>query len=126
MIKANELRIGNYVFDISSNRINEIDRITADHFVCIATGRDLECEPIPLTEEILLNIGFKKSKYEHVADKDFDCDMFVINALPNCEYFCLKDGKLFSNGDLSKSIDYVHQLQNLYFALTGKELKVNL
>lgn len=29
-----------------------------------------------------------------------------------------------NSGDLDRKIEYVHQLQNLYFALTGKELEI--
>ena len=70
-------------------------------------------EPIPLTEEWLIKMGFitdKLNGFDHYKG-DFEI------CLPN--YFMWKDSLL-------NSIKHVHQLQNLYFALTSKELKIKL
>lgn len=71
-----------------------------------------EVEFIPLTEELLINFGFifsgivQQKKYLRLIYED--------------------GGKLFyyCHPLLKIEIKYVHQLQNLYFALTGEELEV--
>ena len=70
--------------------------------------------PIPLTEEWLLKFGFEKK----------GCNW----ELPNFRFHVNKsvnyDGFLFCDGYsvITEKIQHVHQLQNLYFALTQKEL----
>ena len=67
-----------------------------------------EFNPIPLTEEWLLKFGFKK--ISEIGDYS-NGNMTVILAISN-KIYTLK----------RKRINHVHQLQNLYFALTGEEL----
>jgi hypothetical protein len=82
--------------------------------------------PIPLTEEWLLKFGFIKNTYPNLHW--FKC-------LDNGDKLSITEHKQYgSNKHLSfyfncggySSIDLqlinVHQLQNLYFALTGEEL----
>jgi hypothetical protein len=69
------------------------------------------CKPIPLTEEWLLRFGFEK-KYKNYEMGDF---MFFKGSCSRISY------KLSLIGI---NIKHVHQLQNLYFALTGEELKL--
>jgi hypothetical protein len=133
-MKASELRIGNLV-DLG-NRIAKISEIY--HKAC--TVLDLEetqdtiedyerTKPIPLTEEWLLNFdmeltdGFSNSRKLYL--NNYENDISKITYSP-------KEGLLrLSNGDpkgtiLIPHIKYVHQLQNLYFALTGEELILNI
>ena len=69
-----------------------------------------EIQPIPLTEEWLLKFGFEKFKGNNT-----DCFLDNFETSCNMELF-------FWKGTQIKNINYVHQLQNLYFALTEKEL----
>jgi hypothetical protein len=80
--------------------------------------------PIPLTEEWLLKFGFKKD-----LDGSFVfglLSMFKDKRLKQNVYIytestqSLSDGQWVVINDLK--LQYVHQLQNLYFALTGEEL----
>jgi hypothetical protein len=104
-MKANELRIGNLVYDTKGD-VNIIN-LEAMTYICKESLNQVK--PIPLTDEWLLKFGFEK------------------------------DGTWFTKSGFGISIDnlkwqmkgyiatfdkclYVHQLQNLYFALTGKEL----
>ena len=71
--------------------------------------------PIPLTEEWLLKFGFKDKSMAlpHIV---FD----VANALTWNE-----SSKTLTFGYYGElKCEYVHQLQNLYFALTGEELTI--
>lgn len=129
-MKANELRIGNYIFgcyETESERENEESQeldvlckfIGYDPFekylwVEAIDGVDYEFSnfnPIPLTEEWLLKFGFKERK----------------NSIPYRYYKNRHSIELFSNYarmNYSIGFKYVHQLQNLYFALYGEELTI--
>lgn len=89
--------------------------------------------PIPLTEEVLLNSGFEKieSRQDYFELSSYD----PYNPTPEgCRinvFFDFDGVRLWyafeSDGArLIRRIHYVHQLQNLYFALTGEELNIEL
>jgi hypothetical protein len=90
-----------------------------------AEGADIETyiidmfEPILLTKEWLLKLGFTK---ESEISEYFDGDYRYA-----CEYVLdyKNDVLVFNNnmGSIYNHVKYVHQLQNLYFALTGEELE---
>lgn len=67
-------------------------------------------EPIPLTEEWLLKLGFNKE----------ECFYILKGVCLEDEY----DGRYRLDGQSDCFIKHVHQLQNLYFALTSVELEV--
>lgn len=125
-ISTQELRIGNYVE--YNTRIAKVCEIQKAFFYCESDGvefftRDqLEpgAKPIPLTEEWLLKFGFDKYKYGHHSYRK---KSFIIEEglLKNSPY----DFRKRISKDTSLGLTYikhVHQLQNLYFALTGEEL----
>ncbi len=109
-MKANELRIGNFVweeygglYEILMMSPNYVDLVKP--FMLVSGRYDIETiKPIPLTEEWLLKFGLMSIKTE-------------------LGFWNNGDAIYFSYG-FEKSIElkYVHQLQNLYFALTGEEL----
>lgn len=129
-MKAQELRIGNWVNEntkisrsksLTENLQKELHQITATDLVGIENGFQDWFNPIPLTEEWLLKFGFVKiNESDYLSPHSCYCfdikrmGMMVEDARQNGEWhFC-------DNADL----DYVHQLQNLYFALTGSELTI--
>lgn len=74
-------------------------------------------KPIELTEEILLKCGFVKDEFDNWENE-------TRLGLYKPEEF---DGYLSIWGDSTVGeCNYLHQLQNLYFALTGQELEINL
>lgn len=113
-MKANELRIGNYYNQFGNNeRVSWATLKTVEEDM----NEKLWCKPIPLTEEWLLKFGFKK-----------EVECFYIH-YDMIECISLKfhfDGWYIEDNDRgfinTKPIKYVHQLQNLYFALTEDEL----
>ena len=118
MLKNNELRIGNYVFSLETQNHQRITELLEEQPFFDAITFDYpnydEIEPIPLTEEWLLKFGFeltgsfyrlKKSKLIQIILHDDGLDV--------CNY------NLYLH-----QIKHVHQLQNLYFALTGADLTV--
>lgn len=110
-MKATELRIGNLFIEEFSGELIKVIELTAD---CITfTGSfdgKWQAQPIPLTEKWLDKTpptidGCETSFHEHFADETI---------------WFLHIGREFA-----VQIKYVHQLQNLIFALTGEELLYN-
>lgn len=73
-----------------------------------------ELEPITLTKEILNNAGFEKYSGSVVKHKVYE---LYFDAKKNSAYY-IKKKVAFTD------ILYLHQLQNLYYTLTGKELEI--
>ncbi len=119
-MKASELRVGNWV-QTDKNREYQI---YLSWFECCKDsqwGRDIQLDthPIPLTEEWLVKFGFKRDSTLYGETRKLGC--FNIGKLTN-GYFI--EGGVDSN-KTSINIQYVHQLQNLYFSLTNEELTIN-
>ncbi len=105
-MKANELKIGNYVYNDAV-----VVSIDARSIFDIWDDKGLKnYNPIPLTEEWLLKFGFHKTSKDKKDRYRLDERLIVIR------------DNFFTDYGSSVQIKYVHQLQNLYFALTGKEL----
>ena len=122
-MEAKELRIGNYVLD-RGGKILRIDWWENINKVCMdmnINGQKVHpltehaeyCQPIPLTEQWLLDFGF-----ETTSIRTYE--------LPNTRGLVIvskmKGEFLIKLNKNSIWIKHVHQLQNLYFALTGEEL----
>jgi hypothetical protein len=106
---SNELRIGNYVFD-NLGGILKIKGVNIDS--------DLShLKPIVITEDRLEKLGFEKQMSWtwriHISGNNYL--IFYVGekgwSLGNKEYSVL-------------DCKYVHQLQNIYFVLTNKELSL--
>lgn len=123
-MQPTELRIGNLLFYTkASHEIIVVNTISKDS--------SLEyIQPIPLTPEILLKVGFD---YDDINSDEY-CDWYEYS------YSYERNGELYhehlpfqmfkgeSHIELEyfdTEIKYLHQLQNLVFALTGTELNVD-
>ena len=118
-MKAIELRIGNLVIVTNTGGYNNIgDIISIDsisrHGVnnwsdMGSSGCNPFCgiEPILLTEEWLLKFGFLKDR---------------INLYYSFGQFIIRHDFILCDINTRIELKYVHQLQNLYFALIGQEL----
>jgi len=146
MLKARELRIGNLFLGkpvshddlpMATMTVKKIEKYQGDDLIngfwwgqSDYCGWDMkDIKPIPLTEEWLLKFGFDSQigfikfigkKYTNsfeVAHNDLD------------RWYCYF--RNFNKGEqddfvlLRNNLKHVHQLQNLYFALTGEELTIN-
>jgi hypothetical protein len=136
-MKANELRIGNFINDLEDRydpNIYVVARIESSEYTSWNSGEEynviascldpekkgyFEIRPhgIPLTEEWLLKFGFEKIKNNGIDYELHDC---VISF--EAEWMWISESKLNEVRTLIPK--HVHQLQNLYFALTGKELEL--
>jgi hypothetical protein len=109
-MKTTELRIGNYVQDSDGN-IAQVIHLTKDKTI-------LE-SPIPLTEEWLLKFGFEWNiTYQAIYKEGFG---FYLNYLYRGGYSLTTFKKVTT---VVCCLRYVHQLQNLYFALCNEELVI--
>ena len=113
MIKANELRIGNCV------KLNNSDTTLVPRDFqryCKSFGIFEEFEPIKLSEEWLLKA---------VAEKIADYSFYINNIHIGIYHSKSGNGlvyKISINNVSIAELKYVHELQNLYFCLTGEEL----
>ena len=114
-MEAKELRIGNYVIYKGSKcqfSIYDIVNMQDDE------DCDRLTQPIPLTGEWLLNFGFNKSCF--TISNFFKKDIYLNIDNKGKWTFNLAEGI----GVYLTDIKHVHQLQNLYFALTNEELTI--
>lgn len=126
-MNANELRIGNWVYkniaDFLGNHYHQL--IGWDIWQASTHPNELNVEfsPIPLTPEILEKAGFKNPGGQEYAGC-YDYKEFSYY-LPKKQVMIFFEENGISHW-LPQKIEHLHKLQNLYFALTGEELEINL
>jgi hypothetical protein len=121
-MKASELRIGNWIYSdeykemqLTAYNIYQYDLMSRG---CKVSEYYYALKPIPLTEEWLIKMGFYKDEdisYRYY----FDFGWAVILAY-DLDDNCVRIG---DSWDFAKAI-YVHQMQNLIYALTNEELTI--
>lgn len=145
MIKANEIRIGNYVKKtlegeeiVKILQIREMEDRKTGNMSISYTLKDggysttsLEeneyfedkdeyiIQPIPLTEEILTKIGLNT--------EDPILTFLGMEAYLVIQEFSPNKGLLFCKGIMPYQVlkcDYLHELQNIYFTITNTELPI--
>ena len=143
-MKANQLRIGNLVQ--VNNETVEVLWFDHEGAVCQTLDHkaqvDMPIEPIPLTDNWLLKFGFESSIVTYTNDGSVYS--YTKNYLPNdiytdCYLNFLSNSRdatlrLWNNKKLNEisfscpicMCQNVHQLQNLYFALTEQELTIKI
>ena len=125
MIAANELRIGNWV--MYDNRLFQIEAISRS-LPCLNTDEFgigvvdwNNINPIPLTPEILEKCGLKNGNSELDRNVFYSTNKHLAQFSVNISgSFGIYVGVFIALR--SVHLEYLHQLQNLYFALTNEEL----
>jgi len=141
MIDIKELRIGNYIELIFERELDRGNGIIEDVEVSkvvqfaghdpfsgwvyinpevgeLAFSYSHDLEPIPITGEWLIKLGFEVKKSNYSA-----ADIYLKSSVDF--NFLIEDARSGFNWIAGLyDIESVHQLQNLYFALTGKELTI--
>lgn len=137
MIQVNEHKIGNLVyFNGNHNHIGTITGLGCKPIlkhneiqyekelkVFLNNRYDipyspLDLKPIPLTKKWLLKFGFVKN----IGNFELKEFRFHISQPMNFDGFIFCDGYSV----ITDKIQFVHQLQNLYFSLTNEELTLKL
>jgi len=135
MIAKEELRIGNHV-KFPYQKDNEylvIEGIKDDYIYYSARSvsnmnAPLDAiEPIPITEDLLLRLGFEKDGESYNSPSDeFDIILHQNEGMWTASNVFINSIQGISSGEnfvcMGDCFKYIHQLQNLYFALTGQEL----
>lgn len=140
-MKASELRIGNLVeiegsittvetlgdeginFDVNYGEYGGIE-YEGYYGKRVWSSRSV-IDPIPISEEWLKKFGFKqdRSVWERPLKKEINDSPSNIQTWRDSNEFQICRVGIYAT---SVKCDYVHQLQNLYFALTGEELDLKL
>ena len=113
-MKANELRIGNWVSYITAEGAEIELQINCESFKWISEdpiGFNLVHFHIPITPEWLERFGFENRGN----------NLFVKGKI-ELRYYANRCEVVVRG--INITYQYVHQLQNLYFALTGEELEL--
>jgi hypothetical protein len=130
-MKANEFRLGSFfcykgcIYAANVIRDNFVYGKNVNGF---ASGEFPinKINPIPLTEEWLLKFGFEK---DDTGVDMFDQDYYewYQKEFPVIGVLCQSSDKeyIFDENTDTLRLKFVHELQNLYFALTGEELILN-
>ena len=131
MINTKELRLGNLFANIEDDSIYKVTKINEDTIegICINNMGWIgeqhfhlieQVLPIKITEEWLLKFGFENIGSTYTIDNDRFEFSFMFYDAWNLYY---KEKKGFGCDEINLTGFWnIHQLQNLYFALTGEEL----
>lgn len=129
MIQAKDLRVGNF---IQSNGLHKGKIVVVDQILCkynyepdrVLFFKDYnsgdyakDCEPLPLTEEWLLKFGFEFDEITWYNSKF--TKFFMSQGNGGFDYWINR----FAD-PIVGNIKSVHQLQNIFHALTGEELTI--
>ena len=131
MIDASELRIGNYILYKSGVRILPA-KAAFQHFELLAKGLAKDIFPVALKPDILQRVGFMENKKYHLFPdgREFVLTLPVMGNNKNEIYAYVNNNKesyaraAVNDLIISNNFYYLHQLQNLYYALLGKEMEV--
>jgi hypothetical protein len=136
-MKPQELRIGNLV--CYNGKVVKVEQVTKRKIgyhtkpneTRMNYARLCEIEPIPITEELLLKTGFLLPEHKEfyvmcrINGKD--------NSIRLTRYFNLWNAEIFASHPevvmlehTIKGLRFVHELQNAYYLVTGKELEIKL
>ena len=129
-MNINELRINNLIshnglictVEIINGELNEIYFLGEDFY---HSDKPENLEGVPLTEEVLLEFGFSKNENDvlQIETTLMPLSITLSDNYPDEKYKAwVYEDENFSYHIISDNIKYVHTLQNLYFALKGKEL----
>ena len=130
-MEATELRIGNLVYnDRVTNSITAINT----HSVTLLTpqGNEISAsleliKPIPLTSEWLEKFGFDPAYHKLTGEHSHLPTRYNLNGFQiYIQYYHGSEETCYYELEMNPAIEikHIHQIQNIYFALTGEELTI--
>jgi hypothetical protein len=129
-MQSKDVRIGNWVAHNPSkckktnayfivSEINTFDKITIN-------GLESEdCEPIPIAEEFFIRFKEVIKVSEEMYFIPMSCVKAKIHLVWFMESWVVELCHEYSNLPIVLDTEFIHELQNIYFALTGEELRIN-
>jgi hypothetical protein len=132
-MKSNELRLGNLFQEKNSKEIIEVIGLEKSRIIFSGMFLDnWQAEPIPLTEEWQKKLGVKIDGFGNfldfkVGEKEFRINFYGNKTVSINSILALTLPREIGpvsvlNFPVDAAVEYVHQLQNFYFAFTGEEL----
>jgi len=122
-LRIDDLRIGNYVAYVSAKRDAVATVLRLKHLYFLGddpTDFNIYYKPIKINDAWLIKLGFKPLNGHELSlwIDEWECLSFFVET----HYIGLRKGvkNIWTTG----KIKHVHQLQNLYYSLTGKELVI--
>jgi hypothetical protein len=119
-MKTQALRLGNLI-----NDNNKVVEIHSSFVTCsglsisgLVSFAEHEIKFIPLTEELIMELGFELTENEGDV-KYFQRGKYGVKSEEAMDFYFYKGEDVIST---LLEINFVHELQNLYFALENKEL----
>jgi hypothetical protein len=133
MIVASELRLGNYILHKAAVRILPA-KCTFEHFEMLSKGLAKDMFPIALKPDVLVKCGFIENKKYHLLPdaREFILTLPVMGNNKNeIAAYINTNNESYARATIndlviSNNFYYLHQLQNLYYTLVGKELELLL
>lgn len=127
------------VYAISNPTPNNYNHFNTKEKVMLWCNRLIDAtiddiEPIPITEELLLKIGFKKGRNGYFNYRDYNDELSIrfSENYTNIEYANLHfNPEDVTETNYGSSLEFpntlhLHTLQNIWYLLTGKELEIKL
>lgn len=125
-MQAGELRIGNLIqkhngeiFTVTGKFLYECEEFGLLNTKYLTNPPKEVFKPIPLTEEWLIKFGVEELDKTGTRTDYKIGDGYFEFKIESSQF-----GVSFIIGNLDLELKYVHQLQNIYFALTGQELTI--
>lgn len=115
MINPKELRIGNYVIDKGDGNLYQIPSGSSINL-------SSEMEAIELTEEWIVKLGIEKDDVGYKIEND----NFIFKLLfYDCWNIMYNEKEGYGGSEcLIRAFPYVHELQNIFYTLSGQELTI--
>ena len=128
-MNAREFRIGNFYQAKSPEKKEYEPKYRLDSFsLCQAINNEINLKPIPINDDWLVKLGFKLD-FEDNYWINLQTHYLELIKMPGGCYFPvfaqMPEASITPEQRVSlKMIKNIHQLQNLYFILTGEELEI--
>ncbi|MEW7221957.1 hypothetical protein [Elizabethkingia anophelis] len=112
-----EIRIGNYVY--YAGILCKVEELTIGGYLQTdgITAPLSAFNPVEITEEWILKFGFEHKAIIYIKG-------MVLRLVDKCLVGGFEDNEYGIEHEVK--INYVHQLQNLFYALTSEELKLQI
>jgi hypothetical protein len=131
MIDPSSLRLGNYILHKKGVRIFPV-KCSLEHFELLAKGMAKDMFSIALKADVLKKCGFiENGKYYQLPDvREFILTLPIKGNNSNeIRAYVGNNSEPYARATVNEliitnNIHQLHQLQNLYYALTGAELDV--
>lgn len=117
-MEAKNYRIGNYINYVTfskTERVKVTSELISELDINSGSGSHRLYHPVRLNDDLLKNLGFKYNTKFMVFENG---DVYLDSDYKSTPTYT------FELNGLETKIKYIHEIQNLFFALTGTELEL--